>query len=728
MACAPPSPRQIRAPCRALCRALWLLGALGFAGCVEQFWIGGLPDGGNPAELDAGASFGTLSLLAGLAGGPGNINGTGAGARFDGPAGLAYDSVGNNLFVADAANTIRQIAVATRVVTTLAGSAWTPGSADGVGAAARFLQPTGLAYDSVGNNLFVADSDNSTIRQIAVTTGVVTTLAGSVWMPGSADGVGGAARFNIPQGLAYDGAGNLYVADAHNDTIRQVVVATGVVTTLAGSAGTTGSADGVGGAARFDQPTGLAYDSVGKNLFVADSGNSTIRQIVVATGVVITLAGSAGMPGSADGVGGAARFSSLVGLAYDGTGALYIVDTPNDTIRQIVVATGVVTTLAGSAGTVGSADGAGRAARFNWPWSLVDDGAGDLYVADAANFTIRKIALASGVVTTPAGSARTVGDANGEGAAARFNEPQGLAYDGAGNLYVADTNNDTIRQIVVATGVVTTLAGSVGSHGGADGVGDNASFAFPLALAYDGAGNLYVADTNNDTIRQIAVATGTVTTLAGVAGAQGRVDGVGPAARFGHPGGLAYDGSGNLYVADTYYGTIRAISIATGVVTTLAGSGGSHGGADGVGAAASFGSPGGLAYDGSGNLYVADTYLDTIRKIVLATGVVTTIAGAAGPSGSADGTGPAARFSGPMGLACDGRGNLYVADTGNHTIRKIVLATGAVTTVLGVSGQAGVVLGPTPAGLNGPVGLAIGPGGAELFVSESSENVILVAR
>ena len=711
-------------PSRRRLRALQLLGALGLAGCVEQFWIGGLPDGGNPAELDAGASFETLSLLAGLAGGPGNINGTGASARFDRPAGLAYDRVGNNLYVADSANnTIRKIVVATGAVTTLAGLAGTPGGADGTGAAARFYSPLGLSYDGTGN-LYVADSGNDTIRQIVVATGAVTTLAGSPGTAGSADGVGADARFSSPSDLAYDNAGNLYVTDTYNDTIRAIAVATGTVTTLAGSAGTFGSADGTGAAARFYRPLGPAYDGAG-DLYVADSENDTIRKIVVATGVVTTLAGSVRTLGFADGMGSDATFFLPHGLVYDGTGNLYVADYGNGIIRQIVVATRAVTTLAGAALTAGAVDGTGATARFNWPGNLTYDGAGDLYVADTQNNTIRKIVVATAAVTTLAGAAG-FGNTDGTGADARFYSPEGLAYDGAGSLYVADLTNATIRKITVATGAVTTLAGAAG-YGHSDGTGAAATFFGPQELAYDGAGNLYVSDTGNNTIRQIAVATGAVTTLAGAAGTVGSADGVGTTASFSVPGGLAYDGAGNLYVADTQNDRIRQIAVATGTVTTLAGSG-ALGSADGTGAAARFYQPDPLAYDGAGNLYVGDVGNNTIRKIVLATGVVTTLAGAAGPSGSADGTGPAARFSGPMGLACDGRGNLYVADTGNHTIRKIVLATGAVTTVLGVSGQAGVVLGPTPAGLNGPVGLAIGPGGAELFVSELSENVILVAR
>jgi hypothetical protein len=185
------------------------------------------------------------------------------------------------------------------------------------------------------------------------------------------------ARFRNPLGVVPDGAGNLYVADTDNDTIRKVVLATGAVTTLAGTAGSIGYADGIGAAARFNGPTGLATDGAG-NLYVADTGNNTIRKVVLATGVVTTLAGNATLPGSADGTGPAARFISPRGVALDGAGNLYVADEGNHTVRVMVLATGAVTTLAGAAGMYGNMDGTGAAARFNSPFGVAADGAGNL--------------------------------------------------------------------------------------------------------------------------------------------------------------------------------------------------------------------------------------------------------------------------------------------------------------------------------------------------------------
>ncbi|MGT2428300.1 NHL repeat-containing protein [Cupriavidus basilensis] len=274
-------------------------------------------------------------------------------------------------------------------------------------------------------------------------------------------------------------------------------------------------------------------------------------------------------------------------------------------IRKISPA-GVVTTLAGS-GATGSADGTGSAASFNTPVGVAVDGNGNVYVAETVGNVVRKISPA-GVVTTLAGSSAS-GYADGTGAAASFNIPAGLAVDANGNLYVADSRNHTIRKISPA-GVVTTLAGSTTS-GSADGTGSAASFKNPGAVALDAAGNVYVADMGNHMIRKITPA-GAVTTLAGST-ASGYVDGTGSAASFNGPYGIAVDAIGHVYVADTFNNAIRRISPA-GVVITLAGSL-TSGQADGTGSAASFKNPTGVAVDAGGSVYVSDANNNLIRKI-----------------------------------------------------------------------------------------------------------------
>jgi sugar lactone lactonase YvrE len=588
------------------------------------------------------------------------------------------------------------------------------GSAEGTGAAARFNTPNGVAADGSGN-LFVADFDNNTIRKITPA-GVVTTFAGTAGLSGSADGTGAAARFYAPSDVAVDGSGNVLVADSGNNTIRRITPA-GVVTTFAGTAGSEGSADGTGAAARFFGPYGMAVDGSG-NLFVADNLNHTIRKITPA-GVVTTFAGKAGLSGSADGTGAAARFNSPIGVTVDRAGNVFVADSQNGTIRKITPG-GMVTTFAGTAGLSGGADGTGAAARFRAPSGIAADGSDNLFVGDDYNYTIRKITLA-GVVTTVAGTAGVSGSADGTGAAARFKSPLGITVDRAGNVFVADRWNYTVRKITPA-GVVTTFAGTASWAGSADGTGAAASFFQPSGVAVDGWSNLFVADNFNHTIRKITPA-GVVTTFAGTAGSAGSADGTGAAARFLNPSGVAVDGSGNLFVTDSYNQTIRVITPA-GVVTTLAGTVGSLGSADGTGAAAKFNYPHAVAVDGSGNVFVADTGNNTIRKITPA-GVVTTFAGTAGAQGSADGTGAAANFEFPTAVAVDGSDNILVADHGNNAIRKIT-PSGVVTTIVGRASATyvGNLPGPLPASLVEPTAVAVNPSTGSVYITVSEAVMV----
>ena len=354
------------------------------------------------------------------------------------------------------------------------------------------------AYDGTSTGLNSATTTVSTTATVSITSPLtVSTLAGSALVYGSADGTASAARFWYPSGLAVDASSNVVVADTDNNTIRKVTAA-GVVTTIAGRAGLAGTADGSGTAAQFDRPSGIAIDGSG-NTYIADTLNNTVRKMTSA-GVVSTIAGQAGVAGNADGVGSAALFHGPQGLSVDASGNLYIADTNNQIVRKLVLSTGVVSTVAGSKGAAGSVDGTGTAALFNSPTDLVADSSGNVYVADTDNHTVRKL-TSSGVVTTIAGHAGYSGGADGTGSAATFDSPSAITIDASGNLYVGDTGNFTIRQVVPSTGAVTTLAGLAGTSGSTDGLGSAARFFQPAGIVADSSGNLYIADTDNHTIR-----------------------------------------------------------------------------------------------------------------------------------------------------------------------------------------------------------------------------------
>jgi streptogramin lyase len=327
-----------------------------------------------------------------------------------------------------------------------------------------------------------------------------------------------------------------------------------VVTTLAGQALISGAVNGTGTNAAFSDPAAIVVDTNG-NFFVADSQNHAIRKITT-NGEVTTFAGQLGVAGSAPGTGTGAQFDTPCGLAFDPAGNLYVSDTGNNLIRKITSA-GAVSTFAGVAGTGGFLDGAAGGALFNSPLGIAVAPNGAVFVADSGNHCIRKIF--GGMVSTFAGLPQVWGTMNGQGTNAQFNGPVGLAFDSRTNLFVSDANNDTIRKIA-PDGTVSTFAGVAGLDGAADGDVGSARFRSPAELTFDRKGNLFVADSLNQTVREIAT-NGIVSTVTGLAGIYGDDDGVNGAGRFFNPYGLVIGADGSLHVADTYNELVRTVLV-----------------------------------------------------------------------------------------------------------------------------------------------------------------------
>ncbi|MBX3751485.1 MAG: immunoglobulin domain-containing protein [Opitutaceae bacterium] len=656
---------------------------------------GGLLALGLAAAVASAADY-AFTHLAGPLGGPGNADGPASIARFNTPNALARDPMGN-IYVSDAGNrTIRKITPAGQVSTlTLAG-------ADGGLANVGY---SGLAVDAAGY-LYVSYSSYNQHKIFKISPdGTVRPFAGSSYGPFydgtrqigvNVDGQGGAAAFFEPTGLAVDAAGNVIVADTGNNTVRRITPA-GTVTTLAGDPdggpGSAGYVDGPGTTARFTRPASVAVDSAG-NILVADL--TTIRRIAP-DGTVTTLAGSGGQSGSTDGNGSAARFLRPC-LAVDASDTIFIGD--GTTVRKLAP-DGTVTTLAGAAGQPEIFDGVGSAARFISPSAVLPAGDGSVLVADNQSDAIRRVA-ADGTVTPFAGVAGNFGATAGTGAQARFNQPWGAAYDRDGNAYVADRGNNLVRRI--------TPAGVVTNHVATNEVGGRE----PVGVAIDRQGNLFVVCARN-TIVRVAAATGAATLYAGKDLTFGKNDGPAATATFHYPLGITIGPDDTLYVADTGNKCIRTIS-PQGVVGTLAI----------TSADVPLSAPNGITIDAAGNLYVVDRTLSTLHKITPA-GVMTVLAGSPSQYGATDGVGAAARFSGPCGVAADAQGNLFVTDNGNNLIRKVTPA-GAVTTIGGTFGIYGSADGTGPAAhFLAPLGVAAASDGAVL-VTEELNSAVRIGR
>jgi sugar lactone lactonase YvrE len=653
-------------------------------------------------------------------GGPDNVPAIDAGLGR--PTGVTIEVQGNLYIAAADLNRVFRVDASTGILTAVAGSGLSGFSGDGGPASSASLtNPRGVAVDGAGN-LFIADTSNNRIRKVD-TAGTITTVAGNGTAGFSGDG-GPATSASVerPVAVAVDGAGNLFIADGIHERIRRVNTS-GSITTVAGN-GTFGFSGDGGPAtsASLANPSGVAVDGAG-NLFIADFANHRIRR-VNAAGTITTVAGNGTIGFSGD--GGPATSASLrnpLGVAVDGAGNLFIADFIDQRIRRVNTA-GTITTVAGNGASGFSGDGGpATSANLAYPIGVAVDGAGKLFIADWFNERIRRVD-AAGTITTVAGNGTFgFGGDGGPATSASLREPLGVAVDAAGNLLIADTSNQRIRRVDPA-GTIMTVAGN-GTFGfsGDGGPATSGSLSFPAGLAVDGAGNLFIADTLNHRIRRVDAA-GTITTVAGN-GTLGFSGDGGPAtsASLWNPVGVAVDGAGNLLIADSANKRIRRVDTA-GTITTVAGNGlGVFSGDGGPATSAGLPAPWGLAVDGAGNLFITDTDNHRVRRVDTA-GTITTVAGNGLGVFSGDG-GPAtsASLKSPFGVAVDGASNLLIADSDGR-IRRVDIG-GTIMTVagnglFGFSGDGGPA---TNARFAGPRGLAV-DGAGNLSIADQANHRI----
>ncbi len=577
------------------------------------------------------------------------------------------------------------------VVTRFAGTGEDGFSGDnGPATEARFRNPTAILATASGD-LYVSDASNGRIRKVAAD-GTITTIAGSGALARSGDGgPAKSAAIGNPRGLVLDSEGNLYFSDTFNHVVRRISAYDQVITTVAGN-GQLGFAgdNGPATSARLQTPLGLAIDAAG-NLFIADSQNHRIRRVDAASGVITTFAGSGqtGFSGDNGPAINAWLFAPSDVLIDPDTQNLLIADTSNGRVRRVAASTGLITTIAGG-GTNGSTDeGPAIRASLGALNGLTIDGDHKLITAETSNKRLRSIHLESGTIRLAAGIPWT--ESPGDGLPATDGGillvPVGVGVDANGQVFVADQLDHRIRVIDPASGAITTLAGNgTATSTGDGGAAVSAGVAQPSGIAVDSLGHVYVSTpTRIRRIRPLAEGGG-ITTYAGSA-TTGFAGDEGPAnaARISFPQGMAFDAEDNLYIADTSNHRIRKVIRATGVITTVAGNGtAAFAGDNGPALRASLSSPRGIAVDTSGNLYIADSNNHRVRKVDATTGVITTIAGTgvlgAGPDGVAA---TESRLNTPVGIVLDAAGNILIGHGGSGQVRRVNGATGVISTIAG---------------------------------------------
>ena len=575
-------------------------------------------------------------------------------------------------------------------ITTVAGGSTFAG--DGSPATEAPIDPMRVDVDAAGN-LFIADALNNRIRRVDRNTGLITTIVGTGLA--AFDGDGGpstAASLEHPESVAFDGAGNLFIADVYNSRIREVKADTGIISTVAGGGdygflGDGGPATSAG----IDSPFDIAPDREG-NVYIADSFIHRIRRVDRATGIITTVAGNGTAGFSGDGgLATDAMLNNPHGVAVDVTGNLLIADSDNNRIRLVDLTTGIITTIAGTGEDDFAGDnGLALAAGLSFPSDVAADGSGNVFIADAGNGRIRKVAADTNVITTVAGDGTF--QLSGDGGAATeagLNDARNLAVDSGGNLFIADFANKRIRRVDARTGIITTIAGTGNdSFLGDGGLATAAVLNQPRAVAFDSAGNMFIADEGNARIRRIDAATGIITTFAGGGEYEDGFGDGGPAtgAALSNPSEMAFDSSDNLFISDTWHHLIRRVDGTTGVITTIAGTGTqSYSGDDGAAIDADLDQPLDIALSPEGDLYVADSGNFRIRRIDLETGTITTAVGTGQDGFSGDGgLAVDAAISSVEDISFDTEGRLILADSDpNSRVRRVDLETGIITTIAG---------------------------------------------
>lgn len=684
-----------------------------------------------PLAAQYAAAQDILSTYAG--GGPNNIPAVQANLQY--PVNTAVDSSGNFYVVVgstDAASRVFKVN-STGTITVVAGNGYSGDLGDGGPATQAELGQAGsIAVDSSGN-IYITDVTNCVVRKVTASTGKISTIAGDKTCGYNGDGIAAtSAELNYPYGIAVDKSENVYIADTDNARIRKITASTGIISTVAGN-GTTGYA-GDGGAAtsaELDRPYGVAVDGAG-NIYIADTTNVRIRKVTASTGKISTIAGNGHVGYTGDGGRAiAAEMEYVYGIALDSSGNLFLADTENCVVREVNTS-GVIETVAGTHTTCAFAGDGGPAtsAELDDPYGVAVNtvnGVDQIYIADYGNLRVRKAAL-GGNISTVAGNGDLYYAAGTPANGVFLNAPDGVTTDASGNVYIADLGNAIIRKVVASTGDISTIAGVplTGGHNGNGGPATSADLSNPRKAIVDSSGNVYIADEANCAIRKVTASTGDISTIAGKLAACGYSGDGGPAtsAELNQPYGMAFDSAGNLYIADTQNEVIRKVTAATGIISTIAGMFQTPGYAGDGGAATSaeLNHPRDVVADAHGNLYIAD-YANYRIRVVNSSGLIKTFAGNGRANFTGDrGPATAASLNFPDRVALDVAGDLLISDMKNDRIRWVD-AQGTIFTVAGGGSSiyAGISVPATSAALDWPEGVGVDHAG-NIYIGDSLAN------
>ena len=690
-------------------------------------------------------------------------------ATLNAPEYVAVDRAGN-IFIAEIGNNIvRKIAASTGIIMTVAGNGSAGFSGDGGPAtSAELATPAAVALDAAGN-LYIADHDNNRVRKVDATTGTITTVAGNGTAGYSGDGGAATnAKLNFPVGIALDSAGDIFITDNVDNTVREISATTGIITTVISNESTPSPG--------FNGPVGIAIDGSG-NLFIADTGNHRVVKLTIGSGTISTVAGN-GAAGSSgdDGPATSAALNYPAGVTLDSAGNLYINDALSNNIRKVSAATGIISTVVGD-GTAGYSGDGGAAvdAEINDPGGVAVDSAGNLYIPDASNSVVREVspltfpstAVASssatqnlllqttaaetissftvpvsqgnkqeytvgtvagcvvdGVTSNPAGTICTIPITFSPGYPGLRPVPI-QAVTSAGNVNIGLNGLGVGPLAALTPGIITTTAGN-GTFGytGDGGPATSAGIYEPQGVALDNAGDVYFADFYHHVVRRIDATSGIITTVAGN-GTEGFSGDGGSAtsAELNYPEGISLDSAANLYIADSGNYRVRKVDAATGIITTVAGDGAKTDSGDGgLAVNAGFRAISDVKFDSHDNMYIADSL--SIRRVDVVSGTITTIAGN-GPGG--DGVLAIDSYVYPYSLAFDSLDNLYLVSPTQGNVRVITAANGYINTIAGNgvpdskhSGDGGPA---TSAGLAQPDYVAVDSAG-DLYISEAAGSYI----